>query len=164
MNDLGTWRRGGSRWVLTDAEAQLLRFVAEAGHAAYMATLVGDPAPIVKRMGDRIRDPRPGDVVLETSTFYQRNWRPSALGQLILTRDEPFLDRVEFCEAHLDGDYWNDPDETYPEFAARHTERVWYLRPLAGVGGPCLHRWSNASFIALPVTDEPALTGRYEPG
>jgi hypothetical protein len=37
----------------------------------YRATLVGDPAPVVRRMLDWMRRPQPGDLVMEFSTAYR---------------------------------------------------------------------------------------------
>jgi hypothetical protein len=54
------------------------------------AVLVGNQAPVVRRMWERMKDPQPGDLVIETSTFYRRNEddRVKAMGILVAHRVE----------------------------------------------------------------------------
>lgn len=118
--------------------AYLLRLVAINAYAAYMNTLVGNPAPAVEKQGKRTQDPQVGDVVLETSTV----WRVSrhvedtpgefhGLGVLLRRVREP-CPRAE--DEEDDG----------------ATEEVFYIRPLDGSVPEC--RWTNASFIRVLVS------------
>jgi hypothetical protein len=130
-------------------EARLRRLVACNGYAAYQLTLVGNPAPFVQEVGDRIRHPQPGDVVLETSTFYHWARKPDgepgpALGVLLRKVQEPIMSREQFDKLHADGDYYNEPDETYESLP---TELIWYIEPLDGAVPE--YRWHNADFIGL---------------
>jgi len=54
------------------------------------ALLVGDPAPVVRRMYERLSDPRPGDLVVESSVIHSRDARRrvTGLGVLLLRRRE----------------------------------------------------------------------------
>lgn len=54
------------------------------------AVLVGNPAPVVTRMWQRMKTPVPGDLVIETSTFYRRDEddRIKAMGILVDHRTE----------------------------------------------------------------------------
>jgi hypothetical protein len=118
---------------------RLLRLIAINAYTAYRNTLIGDPPPALAAFGSRIRDPRPGDIVIETSTIYR--WAQHAdeapseqypsIGILLRVADEPFP-----CE---EGEI--EPDEN-----AR--ERVYYIQPLDGSVPE--YRWTNADFIVVP--------------
>ena len=43
--------------------------LAAVGRELWLATAVGSPAPFVKELGDRMRHPRPGDLVLEVTRW-----------------------------------------------------------------------------------------------
>jgi hypothetical protein len=140
-----------------------LRQVAILGYSTYTATLVGDPAPFARRLNQRMRDPRPGDLVLETSTIWRLvpeahgEWDPAALGYLLREVDEPAFTRAAWeveCaqEAAWHAEHYPDePYEPMEEFRvdAPPMERVQYLQRL-DTGGE--FRWHNADFIALPTT------------
>jgi hypothetical protein len=117
---------------------ELARLVAINGYAAWSATLVGDPAPSVRALYDRMRDPQPGDLVLETSTGYREPWDPGALGYLDRVVMEPAMSPEQWAEGADEG-------EPLPY------EQIWYVRPFVPTeDGKWEVRWHNASFIALP--------------
>lgn len=110
------------------------------------ATLVGDPAPVVARMFDRITHPQPGDLVVESSTLY----RPfddtviKGVGFLVLERRE----------------WWQTDEEYQADIAAdaqyadeeRTTDHAWYIQ--YGPHAVDICRWTNCSFVVLPRPDE----------
>ncbi len=116
--------------------ARLFRLVAINAYRVYLGTLIGNPPPGLKALGERITNPEPGDLVLETSTIYK--WAKDseqaplaqypALGVLLRKTREPFPGKEEDA----------DP-VTY--------EDVWYLRPIDGSVSE--YRWTNANFIQV---------------
>lgn len=84
--------------------------------------LVGNPAPIVEEMDERMRDPHPGDLVWEHTT------RPGRVA---------ILDAI-VQEAVASEEDW-DGDLPIP------TERVYYVRRLSGEP----ERWVDAEFLSL---------------
>lgn len=105
------------------------------------ATLVGHPAPIVSRMYARLRDPRPGDLVVEMSAeLRDARHRISALGILLERRVE-----------------WYDTDERWAEIIAddpdgwdeRRTDTAWYIQYGPDAGD--VVRWTNCSFEVVPI-------------
>lgn len=126
------------------------------------ATLVGQPAPIVQRMSDRMRDPRPGDLVMEESTRYRRDEddRVKAFGILIEHRVEWWETDEEWAkmvaeeradhDAFLRSAYAQPGDEAEPwEPGERRTDHAWYIQYGPQVGDIC--RWVNCSFVAIPT-------------
>jgi hypothetical protein len=123
------------------------KLIATIGYNLYRTTSVGNPAPIVKTLGDRMRDPRPGDLVLEVSSIYwkmkQEPFDASNLGFLTRTAMEPVFTEEE----------WNEEPELGHDnqplpYGACPTEKVYYINRLDGKGEV---RWHNAAFIALPI-------------
>lgn len=106
------------------------RLIETLAYNLYLATLVGDPAPRVKRLYDRVRAPIVGDLVLEVSTIHDEARVGTRLGRLVRIAQEPVGTAEE----------WGD--EPIPN------EPVWYLELTDGRG----YGWKNASFIAVPTT------------
>lgn len=125
------------------------------------ATLVGNPAPSVSRMSDRMQKPRPGDLVMEESSAWTRDpdTRLKGFGILVCRRDE-----------------WWDSDDSLREFIAKHRadgDELEYAAKLeqqlaTGVGRPVddawyvqygpdpadVCRWTNCLFTAIPVGED----------
>lgn len=80
---------------MTPEEARMLAVV---GRELYMATIT-NPAPDMKQLGDRMRHPRPGDLVLEVSGI-GRDWDPDQLGRLIRIEGEFPDDRYIVAPLH----------------------------------------------------------------
>lgn len=119
----------------------LMRLMEISAYNLYLATLVGDPAPRVKKIGDRMCAPVPGDLVLETSTIYREGERYESLigcrlGRLVRTA------REDVCTA----EQWYDHEGGEASGEPIPTERVWYIEIADGRE----YRWRNASFIAVP--------------
>lgn len=110
------------------------------------ATLVGNPAPVVARMSERIRSPRPGDLVVEVSTLYGPFGDRVIKGIGIL-----LVERREWWETD---DEWRaqiERGEVYPD-EERSTDHAWYIQYGPHAADVC--RWTNCSFIVLPMPDE----------
>lgn len=121
--------------------AYLLRLVAINAYVAYSNTLVGNAAPAIHAQFLRTKDPQVGDVVLETSTVWQKSRHVEEtptqfpqLGVLLRVAQEPY--------PYEPGDY--EDGEPIP------TEKVWYIRPLDGSVPE--YRWTNAIFIRVMVS------------
>lgn len=107
------------------------------------ATMVGNPAPIVERMGARIRGPQPGDLVVESSTRYRNadeDHRTKAFGRLVLVRDE-------WWETHEEWQQLVEEDGGLDAVIDRKTDRAWYVQ----YGPDHICRWVNCDFVVLPV-------------
>lgn len=105
-----------------------LRLIAVNGLMTHRALLVGWRSPFTERLYQRITNPRVGDLVLETTSRGSAEWPGAALG---------YLDRVVM--------------EPIPSCDDCGTEDAYYVRPLSGGQ---MTRWTNATFIALPDTND----------
>jgi hypothetical protein len=126
---------GGDRVSDTDTLNRLLRLLAVNAHQAYLLSLGGNPSGRQRDTCEAMRNPKPGDVVLEISTFYRRSIEErNCVG---------VLDRIAMEEVDFPGD---TREEILAQFdGVWPTERVWYLRGYDGNE----HRWTNAAFIAV---------------
>jgi hypothetical protein len=115
------------------ALVELLRVSA---YELYRATLVGDPCEYVRMLGEELRNPRPGDLVLETSTFWMKNRDPlEGIGRLLRIELEPIVLKEQAEEyGYTDG-------EEIPK------HRVFYVALEFDDGRE--YRWHNASFIKV---------------
>lgn len=126
------------------------------------AVMVGQPAPIVQRMSERMRDPQPGDLVMEESTIWSRDQdtRIKAFGILIEHReewwetDEVWAKMVEEertgHEEFLRGPYAQPGDADEPwEPDERRTDHAWYIQ--YGPKATDICRWVNCSFVTIPT-------------
>jgi hypothetical protein len=108
------------------------------------ATLVGNPAPVVAEMWVRMRDPRPGDLVMESSTPFRRS-DPDAqikgFGILIDHREEWASTDEEWAATCAE-----DPDIREDE---RFHDHAWYVQYGPAAEDVC--RWTNCEFIAIPT-------------
>ena len=126
------------RWPIDTPRHELAWLIAHSGYLAYRATLIGNAPPSTRLLFERMRNPRPGDLVLETTTYHREPWDPGGLG---------YLDRIVF-EPMCTEDEWDDEDGPY---ASCPTDKVWYVRPFVPTAdGKTEVRWHNADFIALP--------------
>lgn len=126
------------------------------------AVLVGNPAPSVARMWQRMKDPQPGDLVIETSTLFRRDedTRIKAMGILV-------AHRVEWCQKDADweaeiereraaheeflrGPYSHPGDGPFdPSDHERLTDHAWYVQYGPKAGDIC--RWENCDFMMIPA-------------
>ncbi|HEY6493305.1 MAG TPA: hypothetical protein VIZ43_08540 [Trebonia sp.] len=125
------------------------------------AVMVGQPAPVVQRMSERMRDPQPGDLVTETSTMGRKadDWF-KGFGILIAHRLEWWTTDAEWeqsvaeeraChEEFLRGPYAHPGDADEPwEPDERLTDHAWYVQYGPGPGDVC--RWVNCEFTVVPT-------------
>jgi hypothetical protein len=95
--------------------------VAIIGRELHRATLTGDPPPVIKELGERMRNPQPGDLVLEISRLggmMPGRFDPDSIGKLL---------RVE-------GDRW-----VVEPLHAPGTEQGWQNAEFIAL--PDRHRW-----------------------
>lgn len=126
------------------------------------AVLVGNPAPAVARMWKRMKDPQPGDLVIETSTFYRRDEddRIKAMGILVGHRVEWWETDAEWAatveeeraahEEFLRGPYSHPGDGPFdPSKCERTTDHAWYVQYGPKAADVC--RWVNCDFMMIPA-------------
>lgn len=140
--------------------------LAQAAHAAYLNSLVGDPVPIVKQYHEWSKDPQVGDIVYESSTIYfpyppngeqtpsRRYWNRAAIGRLVWHGRLPMMSEehwresgAEECMGMPNAPYDLAPHDTY-----------WFIVPLdptvkmeqVAPDGTRSARWENCSFIRVP--------------
>ncbi len=99
---------------------------------AYRATLVGNPAQVTELYSERARNPRVGDMVIESTTIHWPQHDLNGVGILEEITHEPVV--------YGDGFAWDEEAEGRPH----PTERVFYLRTLDGRRA----RWTNADLVA----------------
>lgn len=116
------WFRYAANWPDED-QCELIWLLAHSILAIHSACLVGNPAPKVKEMYERMSHPQPGDVVLETGTCWRADWPERALGRLIRIERGP-----------------NEFEDTYVVASMYFADRA-------------ITNWQNASFIALPIDE-----------
>lgn len=112
----------------------------------FSAVLVGNPAPLVAAMCERMRNPVPGDLVAERSAaMYSRNAddRLHGLGYLIVTRQEWLSSDAEWEANRAE---WGD--DALDARGDRPHQDVWYVQYGQDAGD--VARWANCTFIALP--------------
>jgi hypothetical protein len=106
----------------TSVEQSLLALVCINAYRTYLGTLHGCSAPVTKKAYAFYAEPRPGDLVIETTTIYDRERDAERIGRLLRVVHEPL-----------------DPAE--PEYVCK----VWCIEGLDGSE----YRWHNASFIRV---------------
>ncbi len=107
------------------------------------ATLVGNPAPVVQRMYDRLSAPQPGDLVVEQTSSWRKDPenRLKGFGRLVLRRREWWTTDEEWEARKAD-----DEDEDLTD-ADRRTDEAWYVQ----YGPDHICRWTNCSFKVIPA-------------
>lgn len=107
------------------------------------ACLVGEPAPKVARMYERIREPQIGDLVIETTTMNRRDQdaRVKGFGVLLERREEWWESDEDWSAAKAEDGSLTDAD--------RATDDAWYIQYGPEPADVC--RWTNCSFITVPV-------------
>ena len=135
---------------MAERRVSLYRTIAMIGYTTFRNAMHGAPTPHQAAFFKRMTHPVPGDLVLETSSFWTWSRNPEGLpGQSLgwLQREEwePVIDQKGLDRMHAEGDYYDDPRETLDDVPK---ERVWYINPIDSAVTEC--RWTNATFIALP--------------
>lgn len=165
--------------LLSLEDAAIPRRLVMAGMAKALlnATMVGQPAPIVKRMYARMRDPQPGDLVIELSTMWSRDedTRIKGMGILVAHRQEWASTDAEWSEYVAEekraydedfktGPYYRPEDGEFDadEMCERITDHAWYIQYGPAAADIC--RWTNCEFVAVISADMHLPTGRREGG
>jgi hypothetical protein len=156
--------RGEDRddWLLSLDERAVAHREALIAMAAHLrtATLVGQPAPVVRRISDRINAPQPGDLAVTVEVLAGRrdpDDRLTGFGIYLAGRREWAATDAQwqaFCaqEAAVS----SDPGtlELICSDDNRATDSVFYLQYGPAAGDIC--RWHNSEAVVLPV-----LTGSF---
>jgi hypothetical protein len=122
----------------------------EMAHHLSTATLVGQPAPVVRRIGERLRLPRIGDLVVTTEVMHDRRDPDDRLKGFGI-----FLaGRTEWCEtdaewAAYQAGVYEETASTLPD-EERMTDTVFYIQYGPDPGDIC--RWHNSEAVVLPVS------------
>ena len=106
---------------MTDNPSELLYY---AGRALWQSVLIGDPPPATVQLRFRMKNPRPGDLVIEISEF-GRTFDPDSVGRLVRVEHSDDLDLTRHVVEPL-----NRPGEEQgwrnAEFVAIPDERSSY--------------------------------------
>jgi hypothetical protein len=137
--------RNGDDFLSLDMRAVAHRagLVAVAKHLR-SACMVGDPAPVVREMSDRMRHPRVGDLVFEptmATSSADLDTRTKALGYLVEKRTEWWLTDEDWAAEKAEDDRLTDED--------RQTDEAWYVQYGPDPGDIC--RWTNCDFGMIPI-------------
>lgn len=114
---------------------RLARTIRNATYNSYCATLIGTAPECVRRLGERHKELKIGDMVVETSTLGMVG-RPDWDGVGYLLRIE--WEKVDFGPG---AEPWDETAEGRPH----PTEKVYYIQTLDDRE----FRWSNASMISV---------------
>lgn len=143
--------RDGGLLSLDDAALPARNLLVIVAHHLAGACLVGNPAPMVAGLSERIRNPQLGDLVYETSTLFRREHPGgNAFGYLVEHRREWWSTDQDWAQELVD-----DPsigDEPRP------VDTAWYVQYGPDPADIC--RWVNCEFHAIPdelrwVTEAP---------
>ena len=102
------------------------------------ATLVGNQAPVVRNLYERMNDPQPGDLVIETSAAWRPDSECRGLGILLAHRREWCSNDKEWAVYRAE-----EPDDD-----ERLADHYWYVQ--YGPGDRDIARWEDCEFIAIP--------------
>lgn len=125
---------------LDEASLEVRFFVVQLADHLWDATRVGEPAPKVSRMYDRINAPQPGDLVAEMSAVYRQEAR--GVGILLVDRWEWWTTDEEWQREKAEDADLTDDD--------RSVDHAWYVQYGAAPDDVC--RWTNCSFSVVPTT------------
>jgi hypothetical protein len=141
----GTDRAGDPLISLEDGHLPVRAALATMSRHLSNATLVGDPAPVVERMSQRLRTPQAGDLVIEQHAAYMRreSWW-NGFGYLVEHRDEWWTTDAEWEQLKREDESLTDKD--------RMIDHAWYIQYGPAAVDVC--RWVNCSFRVIPIADE----------
>lgn len=158
----GTARTGDDLLSLEDEAIAVRKVLVNLMTVIRKTTLVGQPAPIVRDISDRMGHPVPGDLVVEASTTLHRQtgdwyrgfgillehrrewWETDADWEVMVAQGR--ADHEEF----LRGPYAHPGDADEPwEPDERRTDDAWYVQ--YGPGERDICRWVNCEFMMVPT-------------
>lgn len=121
----GTVRAGDDLLSLEEEAMPRRRTMIMMGMTMRSATLVGNAAPNVGRLRERMMNPEPGDLVIETSSARRKDSEHHGIGILLARRrerDEADVFYVQYGPGERDIARWANS-----EFAALPVDRPWPL-------------------------------------
>lgn len=145
----GSDRSGDDLLALDAARRQVMMRM---GYALWDSVLVASPAPRVRARYERMSEPQPGDLVMETSTWYRYRDDPErqiySFGILLAERYEwATTDEEHAARVAEERELGFDDDIT------RRVEQAWYIQ--FGPEARHVYRWHNGSFICIdPDADD----------
>lgn len=139
----GTLREADDLLSLEDKAMPRRRRMVTMALLLHKATLVGNPAPAVQRMHERMYRPEPGDLVVETTTA----WRP---GNEVRGFGILLGHRREWCSTDEE---WAVSLAEEPGDDERMADHYWYVQ--YGPGERDIARWEDCAFVAMP--DDPEI-------
>jgi hypothetical protein len=139
----GEDRHGDPLLTLDDAGLRASDMVATLAWHLRRATLVGNPVPIVRTMGNRMQKPQPGDLVVVSDSIWHRDpdTRKRGVGYLVLHRAEWWTSDAQYQREVADG-------AVYPDEPRMVEPNAWYVQYGPAPADVC--RWVNCDVIALP--------------
>ena len=128
---------------LEEAAMPRRRLMIGMAECLWQAVLVGNPAPVVRRMSERMQHPVPGDLVTAQHYVKQDGYEVHALGILLARRREHYGTDEERA---AEGAEWGDA--ALDSRGERPAQETWYVQYGPAAGDVC--RWENVSFIMVP--------------
>lgn len=109
------------------------------------ASLVGNPAPITKKIYNRVSSPQVGDLVVEQSVMYRggEDDRLKGFGILLAHREEWAETDEQYATWVAEEPYWSSVQE-------RSVVDAWYIQYGNAPVDVC--RWTNSDFYAIPTS------------
>ena len=143
----GTLRNADDLLSLDDRAVSVRSILIGLASHLYSATLVGNPAPKVADMYERISTPKVGDLVVEMTAMYGTDVdrKVKGFGVLIDHRTEWASTDAEW-EAYAA----ENPDDAASD--GRWPDEAWYVQYGPQPEDVC--RWTNCRFIVVPCPDE----------
>jgi hypothetical protein len=140
-------------WLLSLDEGAIVHrdVILELAGAVHRASWVGSAAPAVEALRDRVRDPRPGDLVwvLDGALSRDVDTRVKSLGFLVVCREEWAATDADHERLWVEGQH-----EVYDDRAAYDADRfveheAWYVQYGPGPADVC--RWTNCTVYSAPA-------------
>jgi hypothetical protein len=152
----GTVRDGSDLLSLAAAAMPRRRVMVMMALAAYRAvTSPGSPAPAVAQMSRRMRNPEPGDLVVEVSAARRPGSERRGLGILLAHRRESLSPEWEY--SHAMGDEAEELSGNDAQPGGDIAADAFYVQYGPGERDVC--RWDSAQLVAVLGDERDALTG-----
>lgn len=119
---------------MTEMETELLSLLIASAYATWCSNLIGGPQVSHERF-EFLKNPKPGDLVMETSSMFMRSNDVHRIGWLVTDQQEPYGT----------DEWWEENKADYGD-QSRPMERVYTIKRL--IGGETF-RWTNASMIRV---------------
>lgn len=129
---------------LDDKAVSRRLLMAGMAQATYRATLVGNPAPSVAQMWARMKEPRPGDLVMETTSRFRGDPDTTIKGFGILV-----VHREEWASTDQDWAAEVAREPGIDPIRDRFHEDAWYVQYGPQPEDVC--RWENCDFVSVPI-------------